>query len=150
MRPGEETVVSDLISTTFNDFIASGYSEKGKNEFLDYIQSKNFKKRSKSNHVILVVTKKNSKKIIGMVEIRNFAHISLWFVDKTYHKKGIGKMLMSTAIELCKEKKEDLKEISVNSSPNAARAYEKLGFKRKGEEKERNGIRFIEMGLKVN
>ncbi len=88
MRQGEEKQISELIKNIFNEFIAPEYSEEGINNFLDYIEQINIKKRSlNSNHFVL--TAKINDRIIGIIEIRKYNHICLLFVDKNYHKNGI-------------------------------------------------------------
>lgn len=48
-----------------------------------------------------------------------------------------------------RKRKPDMRKISVNSSPNAVTAYQKIGFKDIEEEKIVNGIRFLPMELEI-
>ena len=82
--------------------------------------------------------------IAGVISTRDVSHISLLFVDKKYHKKGIAKALFSELLTELK-KNPDVKKITVNSSPYAVEVYKKLGFKQTDEKQEKDGIIFIPM-----
>jgi hypothetical protein len=58
--------------------------------------------------------------------------------------------LLCEAIKVCRDKKPDIQKITVNSSPNAYAAYQKLGFKGESAVKTVNGIRFIPLELAIN
>ncbi|HEX2975313.1 MAG TPA: GNAT family N-acetyltransferase [Bacteroidales bacterium] len=143
-RPAEqdelEGVVS-LIETTFREFVAPEYTEEGINTFLDYLNMDQFIERNRNNHFTLVAH--DGKKIVGTIHIRDYEHISLLFVDKEYHQKGIARRLLEMAIDRCAKNNPDTQAITVNSSPYAVNAYEKLGFTRTGEAEIKNGIRFV-------
>ena len=66
------------------------------------------------------------------------------FVDKEHHRKGIAKQLFHTVLEKLKENK-SVTQMTVNSSPYAVKAYERLGFIKTGEQQEKDGIIFIPM-----
>ena len=68
---------------------------------------------------------------------------------KSHQRKGIAKELLLRSIEICRKRKPDFSRITVNSSPNAFGAYQKMGFKATGDEKVVNGIRFIPMELQL-
>ncbi len=52
---------------------------------------------------------------------------------------------MRRSIEICKRRKPDINKLTVNSSPNAVKAYRKMGFKGIRDERVVNGICFIPM-----
>jgi GNAT superfamily N-acetyltransferase len=83
--------------------------------------------------------------IAGMVEIRRHCHVSLLFVAPGFQGKGVGGLLLEKAVELCRKKDTQLREMTVNSSPNALRAYERMGFAPTGGEQVICGVRFIPM-----
>jgi len=87
--------------------------------------------------------------VIGAIEVREFKHISMLFVDDQYQRKGIGGNLIREAISICQENSPELDQITVNSSPNAVQAYEKFGFLWSGSEQEISGIRFVPMVFKL-
>lgn len=67
-------------------------------------------------------------------------HISLFFVDEHYHRKGVGKALFQSMLRLQKQM-----IITVNSSLYAKEVYEHLGFRAINHEIEAGGIRYIPM-----
>ena len=166
MQPGDEHKVCDLVLRVFDSFVAPGYCEEGINEFKSNITVEKLKKRSEENHFILVV--RHADKIIGMIDIRENHHISLFFVDIAFQNKKIGKTLFRKAVTLCSGRGSDLtpipchykavtlcsgggselSQISVNSSPYAVPIYEKMGFRKTDDEQIKNGMRFFPMSLK--
>ena len=69
-------------------------------------------------------------------------HICLFFVDKVSQGKGIGNELMRVVVN-----DNENSYITVNSSRYGVPIYEKLGFVKMEEEKERDGLRFTPMKL---
>jgi GNAT superfamily N-acetyltransferase len=152
MEPSEETGVSDLVIRVFKEFIAHQYSQEGVHEFLKYVQPELFLRRSQKNHFVLLATIQD--KIVGMIEIRNNRHLSLFFVDKRFQQRGIARELLRRSLKICKleislKRSPELQEVSVNSSPNAIQIYERMGFRQKGYEQVNNGIRFTQMVLEL-
>lgn len=145
MLVGEETEANILIEKVFNEFVAPGYSERGISEFKKYVTSNSLLSREKDGNFFIIAV--HDKKFIGIIEIRNLNHISLFFVDKKHQEKGIGRILMKKAIDKCQAIDINIKTFSVNSSPYAKKVYEKLGFKQIQEEQSKNGLRFIPMSL---
>jgi GNAT superfamily N-acetyltransferase len=145
MQSGEEDTVSSLIREGFFEFISPLYSEEGREEFLKYIDPGAIRERNRNNHVLYVADDRRQNRIAGIIEIRNFNHISLLFVEKQYQRRGVGRSLLNRAKELCSA--QSVHEITVNASTNAVLAYEAFGFRISGEEKETNGIRYVPMTL---
>jgi GNAT superfamily N-acetyltransferase len=145
MRLGEETSVSDLIVRTFQRDIAPHYVEEGIREFLSYVTPEAILSRQARNHVMLVAIQGAS--LVGILELRGYSHVSLLFVEATRQRKGIGRQLMDKALQLYKTHHPGLREITVNSSPNAVEAYKRFGFHATGELQVKNGIGFVPMAL---
>lgn len=146
IEPGEEQKVCLLVKRVFDEFVAPLYETEGVEEFLKYVNPDRMVARLCSNHFILIAEKGGNP--LGMIEIRDFNHISLLFVEGISQRHGIAKRLLAEALELCKSKV-DISEMSVNSSPNAVEAYSKLGFKIDDQEQLKNGIRFVPMKLRI-
>jgi len=140
--------VSNLVASVFNELVAPEYSLEGVHEFHRYIEPTAFQTRFQTNHFNLIALAQ--AKIVGMIEMRNYNHVSLLFVFQDYQRRGIAKELLTQAIRICQEYKPQPSEISVNSSSFAVPIYEKLGFYRVGERQVRNGIGFIPMILKLS
>ena len=139
--------VSNLVASVFNESVAPEYSSEGVQEFHRYIEPTAFRARFQNNHFILIALVKT--KVVGMIEIRGYNHVSLLFVAQDYQRRGISTELLFRAIMICQGYESQPSEISVNSSSFAVPIYEKLGFNRVGERQIRNGIGFIPMVLKL-
>jgi predicted GNAT family N-acyltransferase len=138
---------SNLVVSVFNKFVAPEYSAEGVQEFYRYIEPTAFQERAQANHFGLIALVQT--KVVGMIEIRGYKHVSLLFVDQGYQRRGIAKELLFQALQICQTYEPQLSEISVNSSSFAVPIYEKLGFYRVGERQVRNGIGFVPMVLKL-
>ena len=148
MKPEDIIEVSNLVSRVFNELVAPEYSSEGVQEFHRYIEPTAFQARFQKNHFSLVALAQT--RVVGMIEVRGYDHVSLLFVDHDYQRRGIAKELLYQAIRICLRFKPQLLEISVNSSPFAVPIYEKLGFYQVGERQVRNGIGFIPMILELS
>ena len=145
MQPGEETSVSDLIVTTFQRDVAPLYVEQGIREFLSYVTPEAILSRQARKHAMLVALQ--DAELVGALELREYKHVSLLFVEVTKQRKGIGRKLMEEALQLCKTHHPGIREITVNASPNAVEAYKRFGFHATGELQVKNGIGFVPMVL---
>jgi GNAT superfamily N-acetyltransferase len=147
MQTGEEPVVCDLVARVFESLIEPGFSPEGIQEFLKYVEPGALAQRAQADHFVLVAVARDE--IVGMVEVRDHSHVSLFFVDAHYHRRGIGRELIQRALDICRRNRQDLQQIDVNSSPYAVPVYKKLGFRQTGAEQVKNGIRFIPMVLEL-
>jgi GNAT superfamily N-acetyltransferase len=145
MVPGEEETVINIVTEVFNEFVAPQYSEEGITEFYKYANAANLAERSKENHFTVIAELNNNP--VAIIEIRNSNHVSLFFNKAKYQRKGIGKHLLKYAIDVCLKNNPGVQKITVNSSPNATKAYEKMGFTPEGEEQCIHGIKFVPMSL---
>lgn len=114
-----------LILEVFMEFEAPEYSDEGIKTFTDYVMS------DETRQILLYGSNiflgcYHKKKLIGIVAFRNDSHVSLLFVDKNYHRKGIATQLMKKAVNISKRK--GVREITLNSSPYAVPFYHRFGF----------------------
>lgn len=142
---GQEEKISALIQSVFNEFVGFEYTDEGNKIFSDFIAPNNIIERHKKGNILLTWQQENT--IIGMIEIRDNNHVCLFFVDKNYHGKGIGKKLFREVVSKIEGK---TNFIEVNASPYSEKIYEKLGFKKTGEKTEINGILFVPMKMVLN
>lgn len=148
MQAGEEQEVCALVTRVFTEFIAHQYSEEGVQEFLRYIKPRYLSKRRRLDDFIILAI--DRKTIVGMIElVARKGHVSLFYTDRHFQGIGIGRTLLDKGIEICRKINPAITDITVNSSPNAVSIYEKLGFSVMEPEKEKNGIRFVPMKLKL-
>ena len=148
MEPGEEARVSDLTTRVFNEFVAPDYSAEGVREFLRYVHPDLMAQRSQANHFVLLALA--GADLAGIIELRDWGHISLLFVDRIYLRQGIARALLQRALEICRSRRPGLAEITVNSSPYAVPIYMRLGFEPVAAEQIRKGIRFVSMRLTLS
>ncbi len=148
MKADEEQQVCDLVVRVFTEFVAPLYSPEGVHEFLTYAADPDqLRERLRANRFVLVAELQG--RIAGAIEVRNWDHISLFFIDRKSQRKGIGKDLWRRALDTCLANRPALSKITVHSSPNAVEAYRRLGFRAEGPEQTVNGIRFVPMALAV-
>ena len=145
MHPGEETSVSDLVVRTFQRDVAPLYVKKGNREFLSYVTPDAILSRQAQKHLVLVAVQDDC--LVGALELREYSHVSLLFVEATRQRMGIGRQLMGKTLQLCQTHHPGIREITVNSSPNAVEAYKRFGFHTTGELQVKNGIGFVPMTL---
>jgi len=138
-----------LVNDVFAEFVAVDYSERGKNAFEAYLKNKleEIAAGLKSGHKKMWAYYQGDE-IIGVIETRNTSHISLMFVDKRHHKKGIARQMFNFVLGELAENK-SVTRITVNSSPYAVKAYERLGFIKTGEQQEKDGILYIPLTRQV-
>ena len=139
--------VSELVARVFKEFVAPEYSSEGVQAFHRYIQPSVLRARAETNHFSLISLAQD--KVVGVIEMRDHHHISLFFVAPDYQRQGIAKELLRRALQICRTNKRRLSEITVNSSSYAVPIYEKLGFDPVGKRQVRNGIGFLPMVLKL-
>lgn len=126
MEPDKATEASDLVIHIINDFIVHDYLEDGVWECLRSLQQKHIMGNSLIHHFVL--TAEIADELVGTIEIRENNHISLFCVENEYRRRGIGRILLRRALEICMENNPNLSEVTVNSLPGAVFIYERLGF----------------------
>ena len=137
----------DLVKNVFDEFEAPYYTEEGINNFYEFASYNNIQKQLKDNMKIFIVKDRN--KIIGMIAITNYSHIAMLFINKKYHKKGIGTRLINYAKYYARINNRKIYSITVNSSPYAIEFYHKIGFKDTDVEKTVDGITFTPMAISI-
>ncbi|MGN0376622.1 MAG: GNAT family N-acetyltransferase [Suilimivivens sp.] len=132
---------------TFLEFEGDVYPPEGVRSFADFITDSSLK-RMFIMGTYQMLGAFLDKKIVGMISLRNQTHISLLFVDKYYHRRGIGRALISALSKYVKaEMGRD--KLTVNASPYGVGFYHRLGFQDIGPEKQQDGIIFTPMYLNI-
>lgn len=144
-RLDELPAVCTMIGDCFQRFIAPDYVEEGVQECLNFMSPIALEKRLTGGNLVLIAS--SGDDIVGTLEIRSHEHISLFFVKPEYHRRGIGRKLLRTAIQKCLEANPGLSAIEVHSSPYAIAIYKQLGFTAAGPEATDKGIRFTPMRM---
>lgn len=125
----------NLVWSVFLKYEAPDYNEEGIREFKKTIENKAWLKEREFYGAF-----DENNKILGVIAIKDKTHIALFFVDKKYQKKGIGRKLY--------EKVKSLNEkgfFTVNSSPYAHEVYKRLDFIDTDKEQVVNGLSFFPM-----
>jgi GNAT superfamily N-acetyltransferase len=147
MAPGEHLAVGQLVERVFRHDVAPLYADEGVREFLTYATADKILDRSGRDHQVLVAMTDDA--LIGIIEIRHCDHISLFFIDPSYQRGGVGRKLLACALACCREHRPDVEQVTVNSSPNAVEAYLRFGFRATGPLQAKNGIGFVPMTLEL-
>jgi ribosomal protein S18 acetylase RimI-like enzyme len=136
-----------LVHEVFDAFVGKDYPEEGRNFFRREVSFEFIRTLPQRNGFSLVSLDK--EKIIGIISVRDFSHIALFFVDEKYQGQGIGKHLFEAAKNKITEN-EKINEMQVHASPYAVSIYQSLGFSIAEEEKEVNGMKFVSMKYPIN
>lgn len=124
-----------LVWDVFLEFEAPEYMEEGINSFRDFINDEN-----QINNLEMHGAYENGTLGGVIATISEGGHIALFFVDRKYHRQGIGRKLFEAVL------RNSVSEIiTVHSSPYARQIYHKLGFTDTDVEQIKDGIRYIPM-----
>lgn len=128
---------------TFLEFEAGDYSPEGVRSFEDFITDTGLKRMFQSG-AYQMMTACQGKKMVGMITLRNEMHISLLFVDKAYHRQGIGRTLIEHMASYVRDEL-GKSRITVNASPYGVPFYHRIGFRDLGGERCQDGIIYTPM-----
>ncbi len=148
MQPGQEGRVIDLVKEVFDECVAPAYTQEGIEAFYTYADVKQLAKRSKTDHFTILA--REGDRILGMIEIRTFNHVALFFVQGAFRNKGVGQALFKRAMAVIRKSNPDIGQVTVNSSLNAVPAYERMGFKVQSPKQCVDGIWFVPMTLRLD
>lgn len=146
LQSGEEHLASQLIASVFDEFVGPDYTPEGVAHFREYIAAHSFHQRMQTdNHFQLSAWL--DQQIVGVIEIRDWSHISLLFVTPELHRQGIAHQLLKHALAHCESQGKLPESMTVKASPYAFSAgiYGRLGFVQSEPQQEQNGITFIPM-----
>lgn len=144
---GLESVVSVLIRKVYDEFVAPDYADEGNRFFYDWIEPEKIRARQLNGRNMFVAMEGPS--VIGVIEIRDNNRISLLFVDKDYHGKGIARNLFQESLNQCIQRDTSLSRFHVHASPYSIPVYEKLGFVAIDEMQEQNGLKYLPMEMNI-
>ncbi len=134
IREEEMETALDLVWRVFLEFEAPDYTEEGIREFKKSIDDKSWVKDRDFYGAY------ENDKMLGVIATKDLSHISLFFVEGVYHRKGIGKELYNHIENL-----NDKDFFTVNSSPYAHEVYKRLDFYDTDIEQNVHGLRFYPM-----
>jgi GNAT superfamily N-acetyltransferase len=142
--PGEEEQVLDLVMRSFDQSVRPDFSDEGVAEFSRAARS--LVMEHPAGHLITVAERDGS--LLGMIDVRDLSHISLFFVEPSEQGHGVGRALLKAAIEQSIRGGISPLALTANSSPWAVTVYERLGFVPTGPLIEHNGMRAVPMAMR--
>jgi GNAT superfamily N-acetyltransferase len=137
-----------LVEKVFYEFDAPYYDERGVKSFLHFISFQNMSEMLEKKEILFYGAYEGNE-MIRVVALRGDQHLSLLFVRKEHHRKGVAKKLFRLIVAICKERALKKNMITVNASPYAVEIYKRLGFAKLEEEKIKNGIRYTPMAYMI-
>ena len=130
----------ELSRRVFDEFVGPDYSQEGRNTFYRVTEpDENIPRWQAGEYMFYGAF--DGEVIAGTAASRkDGSHIMLLFVDKAYHRRGIARALVEALIE-------DMpgNTLTVNASPYAEKAYERMGFMPIGDKAAADGMTFIPM-----
>lgn len=111
---------------TFMQFVAEDYTPEGVESFQNFVTDGLLHRMFLVGECRLFGAYDNGV-MIGMIALRQGTHISLLFVDRKYHMRGIGRLLVDYVADYALYG-EARRRITVNSSPYATEFYHRVGF----------------------
>lgn len=136
--------VADLIERVFDEFVAPDFQPGGISEFKAFTSAAALTERCQEPARIAFVAVVEGQ-IRGYIELRGTDHISLLFVDKAWHRRGLARELWRLAMGQARELDPEQAEFTVNASPYAVEMYRKLGFSAYEPLQHKDGFSFVPM-----
>ena len=146
-RPEDAPGICRVALACFEDSIRPCYEPDGCQAFLAYILPEAIAARQSDGCSTIVAEWEHE--VIGVLELRDFSHISMFFVEPEFQCGGIGRRLLTRTVTLCGKARPDLTELTVFAAPRAVEAYRHLGFSADGPERVESGVRFTPMRVKL-
>ncbi len=137
----------ELAWRSFNLCVAADYTAEGREVFRRFLSDESlYRMFAMGSYRLFVATLYG--RYVGMLTLRQRAHISLLFVEEGCQGNGIGSALVEMAAETVAAENRG-NTLSVHASPGAAAFYRRIGFTATEPEQEREGVRFTPMVLKL-
>jgi GNAT superfamily N-acetyltransferase len=138
MRADEVGRVAALVRRVHAAFVAPDESPEGRATFARYAAAEAMAARAGDHQIWLAEA---GDALVGVLEVRGGAHVALLFVDGARQRRGIGRGLLGAAFGAAAA----WPALTVNSTPDAVGAYERLGFVATAPPQEQHGLRFVPM-----
>jgi RluA family pseudouridine synthase len=151
MAVGEAGAVAALARRVFDTCVASGVSTAGRRSFLAYARPVRILERIDRGHRVLVAEMEG--RLVGMIEVRDQAHIAMLFVERDAQRRGVARTLIAAAFPGDRPEPSAATRagvgtgaaITVNATPGSIAAYSHLGFRPTGPERDSDGLRVLPM-----
>lgn len=143
IRGAEFEPAMKIVWNTFLEFEGKIYTQEGIKSFYDFISDPLLERMFLLGEYLIFGAFLDDK-MVGVAGVRNQSHLSLLFVEKEYHKMGVGSALVFSAFRYSMEKYKEYR-FSVNSSPYAVEFYHKLGFQDTAGQLVKDGVIYTPM-----
>lgn len=134
LEEAEKPAAMELAWRVFLEFEAPDYGPEGVRTFRVYITD------PAAVSDLTAYGAFSGENLVGLLAVREGAHIALFFVDPVWHRKGVGRALFHRFLA-----DSGAAEVTVNSSPYAVEVYRRLGFSPTAPERLDDGIRYTPM-----
>ena len=143
MNEQDIEAVSAICMASFSSSVAGDLPGEGVSTFAKIVSRDALRDRMTRDTVILVA--EYNERIEGVVELKEGRHISMLFVEPEFQRKGIGRKLLSSALNYARA---DI--VTVRASLSSVPAYEKYGFESRGDISESSGLVYQPMEIELN
>lgn len=145
MKDSEIDEALELMWKVFRQLIAPEYSKEGIDTFYtQYIKGKSFREKFASQREIMYGAFIDEK-LVGVLSLSANNAVSCLFVEREYHRMGIGKQLFEVVIKKLRDR--GVMEVMLNASSYAIPFYTHLGFSIIGEKTCYKGMIYTPMKL---
>jgi GNAT superfamily N-acetyltransferase len=141
--PGHARRAARLVRTTFDAFVAPDCTEEGCRTFHVFASAARMRERLRNGHFGYLAWA--GPTLAGVLVVREPAHLLTLFVDAHHHRRGIARALLLRALQTVRANAVQVSAMTVNASPYAVAAYERLGFEREAPLFLKNGIASVPM-----
>ena len=140
-RPADAPAVTQLTECCFENSIRPFYTETGALLFHTYVFPQQICERASQGALLLVAEEEGC--IIGVAELRDGNHLSMFFTAPEFQNCGIGRKLLERLWKLAKKIDPSIRNFTAYAAPGAVEAYRHLGFEAIGPEMEESGVRYV-------
>ncbi|GHS94603.1 hypothetical protein AGMMS50276_07630 [Synergistales bacterium] len=149
ISPLDENDIEDfsrLAIEVVDECLKAGYSEDIYKYVVDYASPESVAER---RHASCCFVAKHKGEVVSVLEIVRGHVVSLFFVKKQFHNKGIGKALMNYSVDYFTSMEINVREYRVQASTYAENIYKSLGFEKLSDVQDRDGVKYIPMALQI-
>lgn len=133
----------DFARQMFDENLAGGYSQEGRNEFYAFTEYQRIVDMWMQGQIFFWGAYEE-KELVGVAALRRPGHLSLLFVRPEYQRRGIARQLWNQVYNFCVEAL-GVPVITASVAVPAVDIYYRLGFHVTGAEQVLNGMRYVPM-----
>ena len=114
---GMEESISRLIRDVFDTHVGYQYAPEGKQTMYDFIRPDRLREQFLEKGSRLLIDYEGERPV-GVIGLRDYTHISLFFVETNSQGKGIGKRLFRALLQAVEDKDAYLtcKDVAINTN----------------------------------